>query len=77
MILSLQSMGITPNDSLFIGDSLDDLQASTAAGFDFLAVASGITPEQKLKDRGAITISALSELPEFLQNGNQISPVLN
>lgn len=52
----LQAHGITDDEVVYVGDHFVDLQAGLGAGFDFIAVTSGIVEESEFRAAGATTI---------------------
>lgn len=56
MINKLEKEGINKKDIVYIGDSLDDLMASTGAGIDFIAVTTGLYSKNDFQGHGAKNI---------------------
>ncbi len=52
----LEEEGIELKDILYVGDSIDDLKASTLAGIDFIALTTGLYTREDFKKLGAKTI---------------------
>ncbi len=53
----LEKEGIKKEEMVYVGDSLDDLRAATAAGIDFIAVTTGLYSEEDFKKNGAEIIA--------------------
>jgi len=56
MLSKLEKEGIRKNDIVYVGDSLDDLRASTEAGIDFIAVTTGLYSKKDFQENGAKTV---------------------
>lgn len=54
--VALSKAGLRPGETVFIGDSIWDVQAATAAGVACVAVECGGTSEAELRDAGAIAV---------------------
>ncbi len=52
VLMALQALGASPEDALFIGDSLHDIEAGKRAGVTTVAVAWGPFPREKLEAAG-------------------------
>ncbi len=50
-------MGVTPAETVFIGDSKVDLETASAAGVAFVAVTWGYVPEAELAAAGAMVLA--------------------
>lgn len=59
----LAARGVLPSETLYIGDSLLDLQAATQAGFQFIGVATGLVSSAEFAQHGA---KAIARLPDLL-----------
>lgn len=64
----LASEGIKPEEALYIGDSLLDLQASMGAGLQYLGVTTGLYDQQTFLDAGADSMSSLTALEAYLES---------
>ena len=63
----LQEKGINLNEIVYVGDSMDDVQAAHGAGIDFIGIATGVHKDHMLKDKGAkIVLSHIRELPHHI-----------
>jgi HAD superfamily hydrolase (TIGR01549 family) len=62
----LASLGITPEQVLYVGDSLRDYQAASAAGLHFVGLADRTTPAEAFRKAGAETVSSLTALAQLL-----------
>jgi HAD superfamily hydrolase (TIGR01549 family) len=58
----LHEHGIQPQEVLYIGDSLQDMQASLGAGFNFIGVETGIITAEEFAVHGAKSIPSLDHL---------------
>ena len=65
----LSTQGISPAETLYIGDTLLDMQAATQAGLQFLGVATGILTPDDFALHGA---SAITRLPELLERNGSL-----
>lgn len=59
-------LGIDRTEILYVGDKLDDMQASRGAGIEFLAVADHTTPAIEFVQAGAKYITEFSKLTAYL-----------
>lgn len=65
----LKKEGIKRQNIVYVGDSLNDLQAAHGAGIDFIAITTGLYSYQDLKKEGAKTIvKNIREIIKFLIN---------
>lgn len=53
MFDKLGKEGIRKNEIVYVGDSLDDLKASSGAGIDFIAITTGLYSEKDFLENGA------------------------
>ncbi len=58
----LTSHSISPNEVLYIGDGLKDLQAAHSAGFNFLGVETGLVTADDFTREGSRSIKSLDDL---------------
>lgn len=58
----LTGRNIHPNEVVYIGDSLYDLQAALGAGFNFLGVETGLVTAEEFKGKNVKSISGIGEL---------------
>ena len=64
--------GITPDESIYVGDSVLDFQSTKGTGLHFVGVLTGITEKDKFVNNGlnpTMIIPSIAELPELLQSG--------
>ena len=52
----MKEMGVTPEETLYVGDSEVDIQTAKAAGVDCVSVLWGFKDEEFLKKHGATTL---------------------
>lgn len=66
VLQKLKQGGIEKEEIVYVGDSLDDLQAAQGAGIGFIAVTTGLYSEEDFRNQGATVImkdiQALSDL---------------
>lgn len=62
----LKNYEIEKRDIVYIGDSLDDLEAATGAGVDFIAVTTGLYTHDDFQKKGAKII--IKNIREVLEN---------
>ncbi len=55
--LALEQLGATTENTLYVGDSLVDLETAKNAGLHCLAVTWGFCEEARLKDAGAVLLA--------------------
>lgn len=60
------SLNINPNEAIFIGDTLHDLETANALGIDCVLVAYGHQGRKLLESHGAFTVENLDEVKHFL-----------
>ena len=61
----LDELGFTPDEALFVGDGMADLNVAKNCGIDYIPVGYGYTPSEKLFDECGITpVESISELRE-------------
>ena len=64
----LDSMEISPDQALMIGDTEYDMEMASRAGMDRLAVSYGVHSRERLMAHNPIgCLQNILELPEFLQ----------
>lgn len=59
--------GVTTAEIMYIGDTLNDYLASSAAGLQFVGIPRDKTMHDLFKKRHARTLSSLDELPGYLE----------
>ncbi len=63
LLEKLGKEGIKKEETVYVGDSLLDLQAAHGAGIDFIAVTTGLYSEEDFKKNGAkIVVGEISEI---------------
>ena len=62
----LSALGITPRQTLYVGDSLKDYQAAAAAGMAFIGLADRTTPAAAFRAAGAPSVLSLTALTQLL-----------
>lgn len=63
MFKKLERLGISKSEVVYVGDSLDDLNAATSAGIDFIGITTGLYTEKDLADNGArVVVKNIGEL---------------
>jgi HAD superfamily hydrolase (TIGR01549 family) len=58
----LDAKGISPDQTLYVGDALMDYYAARDAGMGFLGVTTGLITQQEFEAEGARTVLSLDEL---------------
>lgn len=59
--------GIDPKDSMMLGDSISDVKASRAAGFDIICVSYGYNHGNDIRDaKPDLVIDSMAELKQYL-----------
>lgn len=67
MLKAISMMALTPDELLYVGDSIIDVRAAKAAGLKIAAVTTGRYPIERLTQEGSdYVISSLSELVGFI-----------
>jgi phosphoglycolate phosphatase len=68
LLLALERLGLTPSDSIYVGDSTVDAETARRAGIPFVAVLSGTTPRDAFEEYPVIGIlESISGLPGWLE----------
>lgn len=65
-IKHFQSLGITKEEMLYVGDSVSDFQASSGAGIAFIGIAGRTTTKEVFDRHGAKTITDFTKLEAYL-----------
>ena len=66
VFLVLNTLGISPEDTVYIGDSPTDAKTASNAGVDFVGVTTGTTTKEELaKYPNIAVISSLSQILEI------------
>lgn len=69
LLAGATQLGVAPADTWYVGDARWDMQAAVAAGMVPLAVLTGATAADDLREAGAIVvIGTLAELPELIRD---------
>ena len=64
----LAQEGISPNEILYVGDSLNDMKAALGAGLQFLGVHTGLTSQADFRQHQVHGMQRLRELTQLLMN---------
>ena len=68
LLKAIKTMGSTPANSLYVGDSVIDAEAAQRASVPFVAVLSGVTPREKFKEYPFYRIiDSLSDMPRLME----------
>ncbi len=67
-IAHLATRGITPHQTLYIGDALSDFYAATGAGLGFIGVTTGFISDEQFTAAGAKSVPNLAQLIELLMS---------
>jgi len=63
----LKEKGITKEEIVYVGDSLDDIRAAHGAGINFIALTTGLYTEEDFRNAGAkVILSKIGELLDFI-----------
>ena len=57
---------ISPDEVVYVGDSIGDFQVSTAIGFQFIGIAEHTIPKSEFEKVGAEYITQFNELETIL-----------
>jgi phosphoglycolate phosphatase len=69
LIEAMKAAGVTPEETIMIGDGLPDMRAARAAGVRSIAIGFGYTNPQLLMNEGAaVLLNSFSELASVLEN---------
>ena len=60
------SLNINPNDAIFIGDTLHDLETANAMGIDCVLVEYGHQGKKLLREHNAFTVASLKEVEKII-----------
>lgn len=66
LLKAMGSLGMSPANVLYVGDSVADAEAAERAGVPFVAVLSGVTPAAALVDRSVAVLGGVPDLPRWL-----------
>jgi phosphoglycolate phosphatase len=67
LLYAARVLGVTPQQSLMVGDSINDVEAARAAGFQVVCVTYGYNHGMDIRDaKPDAVIRSLVELPELL-----------
>ena len=64
----LDSMQIKPEQAMYVGDGLHDMQAANEAGLQFVGVETGLVTAQQFRSVGAVAVADLTELLPLVIN---------
>lgn len=64
--MAIRKLGVTPEETTYVGDALVDLKTARSAGVKFIAVSTGPTPAEEFARHGVPVVSSLSDLPDLL-----------
>ena len=63
----LSERNIKPNEVVYVGDGLHDMEAAVGAGFGFIGVETGLVSASQFKDNGAVSIQGIGELINLIK----------
>ena len=66
------SLNISPNDAVFIGDTLHDLETAHALGIDYILVEYGHQGKKLLREHGAFTVATLKDVEKLLKDTRRV-----
>jgi phosphoglycolate phosphatase-like HAD superfamily hydrolase len=61
----LEGQGITPAETVYVGDGLHDMKAALAAGFAFIGVGTGLVTPEEWDQHGVPAVQRLADLVEL------------
>ena len=61
-----ETVGVPPDETLMVGDSLHDLVAAQRAGMPAVAVLTGVAVEAELSGHAEVVLPSIAGLPEWL-----------
>ena len=67
----LNELGISEEQTIYVGDGLNDMEAATSRGILFVAVTTGLTTAEEFMDRGVVKdliLVSFNELPSLLNS---------
>lgn len=67
-----ESLSIHPNEAIFIGDTLHDLETANALGIDCVLVAYGHQGRKLLEEHNAFTLENLKEVEKYIFDERKI-----
>jgi phosphoglycolate phosphatase len=68
LLYAAEKLGVTPEQALMIGDSVNDVTAARKAGFQVVCVPYGYNHGKDIRDaQPDAVINTLAELPALLQ----------
>lgn len=62
LMLKLKICQILPNETVYVGDSINDFLVSKAVGFNFIGMAGHTRPKEEFIETGAIVIESFDQL---------------
>ncbi len=69
LLLAMAKLEATPQNAVYVGDSVVDAKTAEAVGMPFIAVLSGVTPPDAFDDLPSIQIlDSIRDLPTFINN---------
>lgn len=67
-----EELKIHPNDALFVGDTLHDLETANALGIDCVLVEYGHQGKKLLQQNGAYTVPSLKEVRDIISDQRRV-----
>ena len=67
-----KSLAIDPNDAIFIGDTLHDLETANALGIDCILVEYGHQGKRLLREHNAFTVSTLEDVEKIINDNRRV-----
>jgi phosphoglycolate phosphatase len=71
LLFACKEFGVSPQDSLMVGDSITDIEAAHAAGCQVVCLAAGYTGERPLTPGDASLIDSLADLPAWIDGADE------
>ncbi len=67
LVYSAEKLGVSPEDSLMLGDSISDVKAARAAGFQIICMSYGYNHGVDIRESNPdVVIDSMAELKDFL-----------
>ena len=72
LLKAVAATGVTPDESVYVGDTVTDAETAAAAGMEFIAVLSGVTKAEAFSTYKSLSVlEKLSDLPPLLATMSQ------
>ncbi|HOZ47167.1 MAG TPA: HAD-IA family hydrolase [Candidatus Hydrogenedentes bacterium] len=69
LLKAIETLGATPAEAVYVGDSVTDVETAARAGVRCLIVLSGVTPREAFHGRPVwAVLNDVAEVPAFIEN---------